>query len=558
MITDIVPKGNSFDVVAPYDSHLVSFLKNISGSRWISESKAWNIPLYGSTIILTEGERFLSGITRQKLTDVMKISQYELPYNLKTPLLGFQEEGYRFLLSREKCILAARTGRGKKAMSLAAVLYLFQIGARAGSVRKCLIISIASDIFQWQEDFDKFIPLDRDFIVVASGAKKQRQKDYLSFITDPSKKLLILNYEKAIQQDFDYIIQNLPIDSCVILDECSYIKNFSAHRSKSILRLNANYKFALSATPVQNSPEDIFNINRFLDVPTLGSLTDFRRRYATMGRIWTPNGFRDVIVGWKREHLEEIERRIRPILLRLSDNVTIPPSRKTVYIPSTDPERKVYDLIERTIRRELDRDGATIKTILPLWTILREYADHPRLLINSNAKIMDAFNTRDIFFNIEGSKLDEFMRIMEILKDDDRQIVVFVSYIEMANILRQKIQEKYGDIVVCYYGDMKEEEVIRPFQHGKFRILISNSKGTHALNLQNAGILIHYDLDWNPKELEQREGRVEGRIGQQNDVLVMKLIMQDEDRIERYMEAKLLKKNVYSDVIVDGQTTSTG
>ena len=555
MITDVISRGPEFDIQSVYDPTFVSFIKAIPGTKWNSISKTWTLPLYASEVIMRDGRQFIpSQYILDKLISVMSIINYPLPQNLKTPLWdSLQELGYRFLLTREKCILADIMGMGKKAQSLAAVLYLMQSGARSGRINKTVIVSIKPDLFQWydpteKEGILKFIPIDKDLIVMPKGSKRDRQLIYQQFVDDPALKFLVLNYEKAVTTEFDVIVNSLQKESCIILDECAYIKNYTTKRSKSILRLQANYKFALSGTPVQNSPADVYNINRFLDNNSLGPYYDFLNRYAITSNIMINGRLKRVITGWR--NLYDIHRRIGPLILRRDVNPYVhEPITKTIHISLQSSEVAVYDFIKNSVMNQL-KANADASTILPLWSIQKMFCDSPKLLMQSQAQILSTFD-REIF-NVDGSKFEEFTRLVDILISDPRQVVVFVSYIPMADMLRDWINNKYGPIAISYRGDTTEEEAIVPFQKGQYKFLISGNKGSHALNLPMAGILVHYDLHWNPEVMDQREGRIM-RPEQGSNILILKMVVEDEDKIEQYITSKLLRKRRYSDVIIDGK-----
>jgi superfamily II DNA or RNA helicase len=62
------------------------------------------------------------------------------------------------------------------------------------------------------------------------------------------------------------------------------------------------------------------------------------------------------------------------------------------------------------------------------------------------------------------------------------------------------------------------EQLFALFAAGKVDVLIATDLAGEGLDLQTAGVVIHYDLPWNPARLDQRNGRA-WRIGQQHDVV---------------------------------------
>ena len=60
---------------------------------------------------------------------------------------------------------------------------------------------------------------------------------------------------------------------------------------------------------------------------------------------------------------------------------------------------------------------------------------------------------------------------------------------------------------------MPKEEIKRHFRDGEIKTLLCTESASEELNLQTCGVLINYDMPWNPMRLEQRIGRID-RIGQ--------------------------------------------
>ena len=91
--------------------------------------------------------------------------------------------------------------------------------------------------------------------------------------------------------------------------------------------------------------------------------------------------------------------------------------------------------------------------------------------------------------------------------------------------LRATLQSSYGSQIACYSGRggelyfegkwriVAKEEIKRRFRDNQIKILLCTESASEGLNLQNCGVLINYDMPWNPMRVEQRIGRID-RIGQ--------------------------------------------
>ncbi|MBU6185762.1 MAG: DEAD/DEAH box helicase family protein [Cyanobacteria bacterium REEB444] len=103
--------------------------------------------------------------------------------------------------------------------------------------------------------------------------------------------------------------------------------------------------------------------------------------------------------------------------------------------------------------------------------------------------------------------------------------IAFTQYTDTMDYLRDSLSQLYGSQVACYSGRggelyrqeewqiVPKEEIKRRFRDGEIKILLCTESASEGLNLQTCGILINYDMPWNPMRVEQRIGRID-RIGQ--------------------------------------------
>jgi len=115
--------------------------------------------------------------------------------------------------------------------------------------------------------------------------------------------------------------------------------------------------------------------------------------------------------------------------------------------------------------------------------------------------------------------------LSEIFAKRDK-VLVFTQYTDTMDYLRERLRPIYGAQVACYSGRGGErwdgmrwalcpkEEIKAAFREGdELKILLCTESASEGLNLQTCGVLINYDMPWNPMRVEQRIGRID-RIGQ--------------------------------------------
>lgn len=100
-----------------------------------------------------------------------------------------------------------------------------------------------------------------------------------------------------------------------------------------------------------------------------------------------------------------------------------------------------------------------------------------------------------------------------------RKLIIFTEHRDTLNYLAVKIRGLIGneEAVTMIHGGIKREErrkVQELFRNDPVtRVLLATDAAGEGVNLQNANLMVNYDLPWNPNRLEQRFGRIH-RIGQ--------------------------------------------
>lgn len=133
---------------------------------------------------------------------------------------------------------------------------------------------------------------------------------------------------------------------------------------------------------------------------------------------------------------------------------------------------------------------------------------------------------REVVLSGNDRKWDELSKILQNdarTRDADgrmRKLIVFTEHRATLDYLQQQITGVLGspEAVVTIHGGTHRDErrkVQARFRSDKaVRVLLATDAAGEGVNLQNANLMVNYDLPWNPNRLEQRFGRIH-RIGQQ-------------------------------------------
>ena len=148
----------------------------------------------------------------------------------------------------------------------------------------------------------------------------------------------------------------------------------------------------------------------------------------------------------------------------------------------------------------------------------------------------------------EDSKLSHFLQILRQELAQRESAIVFTQYTDTMDFLREELRLLYGSQVACYSGrggeilsdetwsSISKDSIKQRFKDAEIKILLCTESASEGLNLQTCGVLINYDMPWNPMRVEQRIGRID-RIGQRYPTVIIHNFYYDGT-----VEAKVYKK----------------
>lgn len=132
---------------------------------------------------------------------------------------------------------------------------------------------------------------------------------------------------------------------------------------------------------------------------------------------------------------------------------------------------------------------------------------------------------RQVVHSDQDRKWDELSKLLQNTPEmhdaqgRQRKLIIFTEHRDTLNYLAGKIGGLIGneDSVAMIHGGVKRQErrkVQELFRNDPaVRVLVATDAAGEGVNLQNANLMVNYDLPWNPNRLEQRFGRIH-RIGQ--------------------------------------------
>ena len=448
----------------------------------------------------------------------------DTPAEFNGELRPYQQLGYSWLdflrwWGLGAC-LADDMGLGKTIQTLAAILRDHQ----EGNDRPNLLVCPTSVINNWQREAQKFTPSLPMMLHHGPGRERGEQ-----FAQQAAGHQIVITSYGTMTRDRELLAS---VDwRSVTLDEAQNIKNPVTRQAQAAHSLPADYRIALTGTPVENHVGDLWAIMQFLNPGLLGSQAEFKRRY-----------FNPIQANRDDEATARLQKATGPFILRrLKTDPTIiddlPDKHETKqYCNLTREQVTLYEAVLRDVETRLDdaegmaRRGSILDTLVKL----KQVCNHPRQLLGDNSTIAGRSGKL--------ARLEELLD--EIIPAGDR-VLIFSQFAEMGAVLQQHVQETYGIETPMVHGGVSRKNrdlMVDRFQndpHGPQVFILSLKAGGSGLNLPRANHVIHYDRWWNPAVENQATDRA-FRIGQTKDVHVHKMICAGtlEDRIDLMIEAK--------------------
>lgn len=411
-------------------------------------------------------------------------------------LYQHQEEGVKFLLSRNGCILADDMGLGKSIQSIVAAL---ESGAK-----KILVVCPSSTKINWEREINVFC----EDIAIIDG-KKWNDSKFTIINFDILKNFHTLVDKRKKPEDETVIareLANAGFDLCII-DEAHYLKNNESIRGKIMVELCVKHKiqkvWLLTGTPVANRPMDFFNLLKIIKSPIAENWKHYAVRYCDGKKF-----FRTLKNGQKKQiwltdgasNLEELSNKTKNIIIRRLKTEVLDMPDKVV--------TPMYHVLDKKGQKQYEL----------LW---EEYLEKRRLegkKTNDLQKDLVELILLRQFIALEA--MPYTIEMAENAIEMGRKVIIFTSFTGELDI----ITNHFGKLAVKHNGPMtstQKQKSVDSFQNNdKVKVFVGNIKSAGVgITLTEATVVIFNSFDWVPGNNEQAEDRA-FRIGQKNDVNV--------------------------------------
>ena len=395
--------------------------------------------------------------------------------------------------------------------------------------RNTLIIAPASLVYNWSSEIQRFAPELTVRMVTGTAAERR-----MALTEAGTEDILLTSYDLLKRDISEYEKYQF---QCEIIDEAQYIKNANTQAAKAVKEVQAEFKLALTGTPVENRLSELWSIFDYLMPGFLYSYKKFREE------VEIP-----AVQNSDEDAMKRLQKMIRPFVLRRlkKEVLTDLPDKleENMFVQLTGEQQKLYDAHVKRMMLMLDKQSEeefkTSKiTILAELTKLRQICCDPSLVFTD--------------YKADSAKTEMCLNMICNAVASGHKILLFSQFTTMLDHLANRLEEEKISYYMLTGATSKEKraQMVESFNNDDTQVFcISLKAGGTGLNLTAADIVIHFDPWWNLAVQNQATDRAH-RIGQKNVVNVYKLIVKDtiEENIMKLQE----KKRELADQILEGE-----
>ena len=332
--------------------------------------------------------------------------------------------------------------------------------------------------------------------------------------------VVLTTYETV--RDFQLDLGVIPW-ATVVIDEAQRIKTPGTLITNAMKALKADFRLAMTGTPVENSLMDLWCITDFVAPGQLESAKSFNSEFCQPLKNPETN-IRELGDRIRQRIGVHFKRRLKTDILEGLPKKYIHVEECRREMPPVQSER--YEAALQSTEENNAEGVQSRKHILQVLQQLRDISDHP-LLADSQWEQHPADTLIE-----QSAKLAVTVELLEKIRDADEKVILFADRRKTQHLLAHVLREHFNlENISIINGDtpgskqrensmkMSRQQTVERFQAaaGFNAIIMSPLSAGVGLNIPEANHVVHYSRWWNPAKEDQASDRVY-RIGQKRDV----------------------------------------
>jgi SNF2 family DNA or RNA helicase len=439
------------------------------------------------------------------------LDQVEAESGSELRLRPFQRVDVAYLLTMERCGLFQPPGAGKTGTTLRALQVLAALGKNPFPAVVIAPNSVKATV--WPAELERWAPNLSVSVVDGSASVRRKQIFRAADVTITNWENVALHsrvsgFGDIRLTDRDKLPKELNdlAPRTVIMDESSRLMHPETKqaRATAFLTRQAQFRFALTGTPVNNHCGDLWGIMHVIAPDWHPGRTRYMERWALTG-FSLYGGL--TVLGLNPANEPEFRKITLPLYRRLPKEVILPqlPEKLPVQIrhtPMTPKQARFYHEMEQNQLAQLNDLLVAATPLAALTRLMQFAAASAEIDENGSVKLTEP-----------SAKVDDLIELLAEM-DDEPLVVGAVSrqLIELAAARLTSSGVSYGLVTGAQSGD-ERADAVRRFQAGELRvILLTLGAGAEGLTLTRARVALLLQEDWRPDLNAQFADRIH-RIG---------------------------------------------
>jgi SNF2 family DNA or RNA helicase len=506
----------------------------------------------------------------EKLNDDPEVEiTSELPGTEKG-FLPYQRQGFNFLKDLNGGVAMWSTGTGKTVLAAALIKYHLKIQ----SFDYCWVVVKAHNKINTQRTLKRLADID---CLILDGPQKRRHETLAGLLEAPGPSVVVTNYEK-FRIDLAHLLPLFENSSALIIwDEMpTKLKSRNTRLYKGIRKLlykktdmsvqrpKELRQYMLSATPIENGPEDWYNCVRLLDPTIYGTVKQFRDEFVDSYNHFSyePEKWKHLDrMGLKSAHVtHQVDKESSDIARQFPTTI-----EEQFFIDWDKGDRAIYELLAQEARKSIANREFFEDGIFGLIAVMQMMCCAPSMVSNS-AALREAYEegwgpfggsevalklqkllTRRLNDN-KHTKL-ETLRQLVTEEHGDEKIVIFSSFNDTLHPILESHFDDWLVPYVRYSGSPKQKQIAQDYfcNDPTVRIFLSSDQGSDSLNLEQGSVVINYDPPWKWSTKTQRGNRIHRVTSKYKKIRIYDLLMANSVE-ERKLKVIMKKKGYHQSV----------